>query len=66
MQALLLEQNEKERKFLKERMHMEQIQQSKVELSRKHRDDISARRTLMAREKEREHREREARIEDKL
>ena len=45
---------------------MEQIQQSKIELSRKHRDEISARRAIMAREKEREYREREARIEDKL
>ena len=38
LQSLVLEYNDKERKFFKEKMHIEQVQQNKVEQMRKHRE----------------------------
>ena len=63
---MIEEQTNKERKFLKERMHIEEVNQNKLVKLKQHREAISQRRQHQIKEKDLLNRQKEAEIEDKL
>ena len=63
---MIEEQTDKERKFLIEKMHIEEMLQNKLEKHKQHRDGITLRRLHMIKEKDQINRQKEAEIEDKL
>ena len=63
---MIEEQTNKERKFLKERMHIEDVNQSKLVKLKQHREAISQRRQHMIKERDQLNRQKEAEIQEKL